>query len=91
MVHRSRLQSLESRGARYPIPFHDRLRMDLQPDELLRLPQQLGREHRHARRPIPNLVVLHLGYIHQNLGRGVVELDRLEDRCAVVRHVDVAS
>ena len=90
MVHRSTFQRLERRGARYPEPLHDRLRMDPEPDELLRLPEQLRREHRHARRPVPDLVVLHLGDVHEDLRRRVVELDRLEDRRAVVRHVDVA-
>ena len=89
MVHRSRLQRLKRRGARYPISLDDRLRMDPQSNKLLRLPQQLRRQHRHARRPVAHLVVLHLGDVHEDLRRGVVELDRLEDRRAVVRHVDV--
>ena len=90
MIHGGAFQRLERRGARYPIPLHDRLRVDLHPDELLRLPEQLRREHGHARRPVPNFVVLHLGDVHEDLGSGVVELDRLEDRRAVVRHVYVA-
>ena len=90
MVYRGILQCLERRCARYPIPLDDRLRVDLYPDELLRLPQQLRRKDRDARCPIPDLVVLHLGDIHEDLGRRVVELDRLEDRRAVVRHADIA-
>ena len=39
---------------------------------------------------VADLVVLHLRDIHQNLRRGVIQLDRLEDRGTVVRHVDVA-
>jgi len=90
MVDGSILQRLERRGARYPIPFHDRLRVDLHPDELLRLPQQLRCQHRNACRAIPDLVVLHLGDVYEDLGRCVIKLDRLEDRRAVVRHVDIA-
>ena len=90
MVDGSILQRLERCGARYPIPFHNRLRVDLHPDELLRLPQQLRRQHRNARSAVPDLVVLHLGDVHEDLGRCVVELDRLKDRRAVVRHVDIA-
>ena len=90
MVDGSILQRLERRGARYPIPFHDRLRVDLHPDELLRLPQQLRCQHGNARRPIPDLVVLYLGDVYEDFGRCVIELDRLKDRRAVVRHVDIA-
>jgi len=89
MVYGGILQCLERRCARYPIPLDDRLRVDLYPDELLRLPQQLRRKDRDARCPIPDLVVLHLGDVDQNLRRGIVELDRLEYRRAVVRYVDV--
>lgn len=90
MVHGGILQCLERGGARYPIPFHDRLRMDLHPDELLRLSKQLRRKDRDARRPVSDLIVLHLGDVHEDLGRSIVELDGLEDRRAVVRHVDIS-
>jgi hypothetical protein len=62
--------------------------MNLHPDQLLRLPQQLSGQHAHARRPIADLIVLHLRDVHQDLGRGVVELDGFEDRRAVVCNVD---
>jgi hypothetical protein len=91
MIHGSILQCFERRGARYPISFHDRLWMDPHPDKLFRLPKQLRRKDSDARCPIPNLVILHLGDVNENLGSGVVELDRLEDRRTVVRHVDIAG
>ena len=91
MIHGGVLQCLERGGACYPIPFHDRLRMNLHPDELLRLSQQLRRKYRDARRPVSDLIVLHLGDVHEDLCRSVIELDGLEDRRAVVRHVDISG
>jgi len=48
--------------------------------------QQLSAEYGHARGAIPDLVVLHPSDVHQDLRGGVVEVDRLQYRCAVVRY-----
>ena len=91
MILRRTLQRPQRSDTRDPIPLHDRLRMNLLADQPLRLPQTLGRKHTHARRPIAHFVVLDFGDVDEDLGGGVVELDRLEDRGAVVGYVDVAG
>jgi hypothetical protein len=84
------LQCLERGLAGDSVALHDGLRVDLARDKLLRLAQELAGEHAHAGRPVPNLVVLHFGDVDEDLRGGVVELDRLEDRRAVVGDADLA-
>ena len=84
MVLSRALQRLQRRLTRNPIPLHNNLRMNLHSHQFLRLPQQLRTQHANARRPIAHLVVLHFTNIHQYLRRRVVQLDRFEDRGAVV-------
>ena len=90
MINSGFLQCLQSRRARDPIALDDSLRVYLHGDELFSLSQQLRRQHTHARRPISDLIVLHLRDIHEDLRGGIVELNRLQNRRAVVRDVDVS-
>ena len=59
--------------------------------QLLRLPQQLPGQHHHARRAVPDLLVLHARDVYQDLRGRVVDVDRPQDRRAVVGDGDAAS
>ena len=90
MVNRRALKRLQRCRARDPVTLHDRLGVDLLPDEFLGFAQQLRRQHGDTGRPIPNLIVLHLRDVHEDLGGGIVKLDGFQDGSAIVCDVDVA-
>jgi hypothetical protein len=56
--------------------------------QLLCLAQQLASQHHNARRPIPDLFILDARDVDQDLRGGVVDVDRAEDRRAVIRDRD---
>ena len=62
----------------------DGLRVDLHVDELLALPQQFAGQHGHSRSAVPDLFVLGLGDVDQDLGCWVVHVHRTQDGGAVV-------
>lgn len=90
MIDRRLLQRLQRRRACDPIALNNRLRVDLLPNEFLCLPENLRGKNADARRPIPDLVVLDLGYVHEDLRRRVVELNGFQDRRAVVCDLDLS-
>mmetsp|Transcript_34240 Transcript_34240/g.58610 ORF Transcript_34240/g.58610 Transcript_34240/m.58610 type:complete len:562 (+) Transcript_34240:259-1944(+) len=91
VVHRRRLQRLQRRVAREAVARHHRLRVHLLLDELLRLAQELARQHADRRGAVTDLVVLHLGDVDEHLGRGVVDEDRLQNGGTVVGDGDMAT
>lgn len=86
----SLFQSPEGSSARYPVTLDDGLWVDPLRNELLGLPQELRSEHADTRCPVSNLIVLNLGDVDEDLGGGIVKLDGLENRCAIVGDVDLA-
>lgn len=91
MVLSGSLESLKRALAGNPIALNDGLRVDLHVDKPLSLPEQLRGEDTDRGRAVTDLVVLNLGDVHQDLGRRVVEGDRLEDRSSVVGDGDLTG
>eukprot|EP00756_Hemistasia_phaeocysticola_P026693 Hpha_TRINITY_DN16078_c0_g1::TRINITY_DN16078_c0_g1_i1::g.117679::m.117679 len=84
--------TLLQRGARdlhgAPPAVDDDLGVDLlDHDQVLSLPQKLSREDAHGGGTVANLLVLCLRDVDEDLGSGVVHVDRLQNRRPVVRHV----
>ena len=61
--------------------------MDAHLDEPLGLSDELGGEDGDGGGPVADLVVLDAGHVDEDLGRGVVDPDRLQDRRAVIGHL----
>mmetsp|Transcript_35657 Transcript_35657/g.70928 ORF Transcript_35657/g.70928 Transcript_35657/m.70928 type:complete len:377 (+) Transcript_35657:433-1563(+) len=74
------------RGQGNPVPFDDDLRVHPLLDELLGVPQQLCCQHHDGSSPIAAFVILCLRDVDQDLGRGIVDPDSLQDGGSVVRH-----
>ena len=89
VVCRGLLQRTESSSTCYPEALDDSLWMDLLRNKFLCLPQQLRRQHANTRRPVSDLIVLDFGDVYKDLSGSIVKLNRLEDGCTIVRHVDI--
>ena len=50
--------------------------------------QEFATKDGHARRTVPDLVILNPRNIHQDLGGGIVEVDRFQNRSSVIGHAD---
>mmetsp|Transcript_31670 Transcript_31670/g.71199 ORF Transcript_31670/g.71199 Transcript_31670/m.71199 type:complete len:335 (+) Transcript_31670:910-1914(+) len=70
-------------------PVGDGLRVDPLPDEALGVPQELPAQDGHRGGAVPDLLVLDARDVHQHFRRGVVHMDRPQDRGAVVGDGDL--
>lgn len=68
----------------------DGLRVNLLLEELLCLAQQLPGEHGHRCGSIAHLLVLRLRDVNENLRRGIVEVNSLQDGGAVIGDLHLA-
>lgn len=85
------LQRLQRRSTRDPVSLNNSLRVNALVDELLRLSEDLRREHTNAGSPVADFIVLDLRDIDEDLRSCVIQLDRLKNRRAIVCNVDVAG
>src|SRR3989304_4461364 len=83
------IRALPGPLAREAVPRGDDGRVDVLLHEVLRLLQQLPGEDDGRRRAVPGLLVLGLRDLDEHLRRGMLDVDLLEDRHAIVRDDDV--
>lgn len=75
MILGSSLQRVQRTLARNPVPFNNRLRMNLHSNQPLSLPEQLTRQHTDGGSSVSYFVVLDFGDVDEDLCGGVVEGD----------------
>jgi len=89
-LDRHGIDDLHGLVAGHAVPGGDDGRVDVGIDEVDGLLQQLAGEDHRGGGPIPALLVLGLGDLHEHLGGGVLDVDLLQDGDAVVGDDDVA-
>jgi hypothetical protein len=75
----------------HAVPGDDAGRVDLVLDQLVRALEKLGCEDHNGRRAVPNLLVLKVGELHEDLGSWVLDLQHLQNRSAIVGDADVPN
>ena len=86
-----RVQDLLGLDGGEPVAAGDDSGVDVGFDQVNGLLQQLPGQDDRAGGPVPGLLVLRLGDLHQHLGGGVVDIDLLQDGDAVVGDDNIAK
>src|SRR3989454_36329 len=90
-LRRDLLENLAGLLRGLAVPGRNHGRMDVLVDQVLRLLEQLSRQDDGRRGAVAGFLVLGLRDLDEHLGRGVFDVNLLEDRDAIVRDDDVSE